>query len=424
MPPHRSGPLAYTAFRAIWIASIFSYVGTWLQDVGESWLMLSMTSSPLLVSMLTTSFTVPYMALTLPVGVLADRVDRRRLLLASQLVMAGVALALAIPTALHRTSPVGLLVASSALAVGSVLGAPAWETLVPELVPREQTAEAVTLNSIAFNIARASGPALGGLILGLSGPAATFLLNSASFLAVAWVLARYPAIRHASELPREVPEEVRGAGLRESFVAPLRFVVRSARLRAVFLALAIFCIPTAAIMSILPAFAKHELHASATGYGAILCAMGSGAITFGVFAKRIRRAVGPRVLVPTLVVIYSFAMTGISRTHSVAVAALLYFPVGVAWLGTFSTLKAICQLLSPAWVKSRVSATYQLVFMFVWTLGAAAGGNLAEHTSERTTVTVGALATFVAAFLIARQRLPSSEAEVIATHTPLPTPAE
>jgi predicted MFS family arabinose efflux permease len=372
--------------------------------------------------MLTTSFTVPYMALTLPVGVLADKVDRRKLLLVSQLVMAAVALALAVPTALHRITPVGLLVASSGLAIGSVLGAPPWETLVPELVPRAQTAEAVTLNSIAFNIARASGPALGGLVLGASGPAATFVLNGLSYLAVTWVLWRYPAIKEASELPREIPEEARGASLRESFVAPLRFVARSSRLRAVFLALALFCIPTASIMSILPAFAKHELHASATGYGAILCAMGSGAITFGVFSKRIRRAIGPRVLVPSLVVLYSVAMLGISRAHSATTAALLYFPVGVAWLGTFSTLKAICQLLSPSWIKSRVSATYQLVFMFVWTMGAAAGGNLAEHTSERTTVLAGALGTLVAAFFIARQKLPASEAEVSETQTPAPTP--
>lgn len=423
-PTPRSGPLSYAAFRAIWIASIFSYMGTWVQDVGESWLMLSMTKSPFLVSMLTTSFTVPYMVLTLPIGVLADRTDRRRLLITSQLVLAVVAFALAIPTWLHWISPLGLLVASAGLAMGSVLAGPPWETLIPELVPREQTAEAVTLNSIAFNIARASGPALGGIVLGLSGPATTFVLNAVSFLAVAWVLLRYREIKLASEAPREIPEEAKTSSLRESFVAPLRFVLRSSRLRAVFLSLAAFSIPTAAVTSILPAYAKHSLDASATGYGAILCAMGTGAITFGVFSKRIRRAVGPRVLVPSLAVLYAFAMLGVSRAHSVWVAAPLYFPVGVAWLGTFSTLKAMCQLLSPSWVKSRVSATYQLVFMLMWTAGAAAGGTLAEHTTERTTIFVGAIGTLVSAFVIARGKLPASQDEVTETHTPAPAPAE
>lgn len=417
-------PLSFPAFRAIWIASIFSYVGTWVQDVGESWLMLSMTKSPLLVSMLTTSFTVPYMVLTLPVGVLADRADRRKLLLTSQIVLAFVAVGLAIPTWLGWISPLGLLVASAGLAIGSALAGPPWETLIPELVPREQTSEAVTLNSIAFNIARASGPALGGLILGLSGPAAAFVVNALSFLGVAWVLFRYRDIRTASEKPRIVPEEARGASLRESFVAPLRVVIRSARLRAVFLALSAFCIPTAAVMSIMPAFAKHELGTSATGYGFLLGSMGAGAITFGVLSKRIRRVVGPKVLVPSLSVIYALSMLGISQTRSVVIATLLYFPIGVAWLGTFSTLKAICQLLSPAWVKSRVSATYQLVFMFVWTMGAAAGGILAEHTRERTTMLFGAIGTLLAAVLIARQKLPASEDEALAVHTPAPVAAE
>lgn len=386
--------------------------------------MLSMTKSPFLVSMLTTCFAVPYMLLTLPVGVLADHADRRKLLMASQIVLGVVAFGLAIPTWLGWITPLGLLIASGALAIGSVLAGPPWETLIPELVPREQTAEAVTLNSIAFNIARATGPAIGGLLLGVSGPAATFMVNAVSFLAVGYVLARYPDIKKASETPRVIPEEARGGGLRESFVAPLRFVARSSRLRAVFLALAIFCVPTAAVTSILPAFAKHELHATATGYGIILGAMGAGAITFGLVAKRVRGMIGPRVLVPCLAVLYAISMLGISQTHSVTIAALLYFPIGIAWLGTFSTLKAICQLLSPAWVKSRVSATYQLVFMFVWTLGATAGGLLAEHTSERTTLFAGALGTLLAAFFIARRKLPASEAEVAETHTPMPAAAE
>src|SRR5437879_6314982 len=135
LPPH-SSPLRHEAFRAVWIAAVFSYVGTWVQDVGEAWLMTSLTRDPLPVAMLTTAMTVPMFALLMPAGVMADRFDRRRLLIVSQGLMALVAFALAVATWLGWATPAALLLASAGLGVGAALSSPAWNTLVPELVPR------------------------------------------------------------------------------------------------------------------------------------------------------------------------------------------------------------------------------------------------------------------------------------------------
>src|SRR6185312_2996450 len=130
-----TSPLAYEAFRAIWLAAVFSNVGTFVQDVGENWLMLSLTKDPLPVAMLTTAFTVPSFLLMLPAGVLADRYDRRKILLFAQSLQTASAFALSIATWLHMTTPAVLLLASVGLGVGSAMSSPAWNSMVPELVP-------------------------------------------------------------------------------------------------------------------------------------------------------------------------------------------------------------------------------------------------------------------------------------------------
>src|SRR5205823_4910922 len=152
---------------------------------------VSMNASPFMVAMLTTAFTVPCIALALPSGLLADRMDRRRILVWSQAAMALSAMLLAIATWLGFVSPIVLLAESALLGIATSVTSPPWQSLVPELAGRRHMTEAITLNSIAFNIARATGPALGGLILGLWGPAWAFALNAVSFLCVVWVLVRY-----------------------------------------------------------------------------------------------------------------------------------------------------------------------------------------------------------------------------------------
>lgn len=420
--PNRSPfrhPLALHAFRALWLASVFSYVGTFIEDVGHGWLMVTLTKSPLLVALLTTAGSVPAFLLTLPAGLLADRFDRRRLLITSQALAALVALGLALATAAGFVSPATILIACAGLGVASALASPSWHTLVAELVPRESTAEAVALNSIAFNIARAVGPAIGGFVLGAIGPAWAFSINAVSFLAIIEVLRRYEAIRKASEGSRASGTSTES--LSESVRAPFRAIERSARLSAPFFIIAAFSVPAACSFSLFPAFAKVSLGATAQGYGALLAGFGTGAIIGGLFLRRARAALGPRSLVALAFVLYGASMFATSYAPTVSIAFACLLPAGFGWVA-LSVLNATVQLSSPARMKSRVMALYQMTFLVAWSVGATLGGVIASFSSERVAMAVGGAGVLFASWVARRVALPSREADLVAAVAPTPLP--
>src|SRR5512147_148684 len=187
-PAAMTAPLRRRLFRALWIAAVASNVGTWMQEVGAAWLMTSLTPSPLFVTLIQAGSSLPMFLLAVPSGALADIVDRRRLLIMTQTWMLCAAAALGFLTLVGAVTPIRLLLVTFAMGLGVALNGPAWQAIVSELVPREELPAAVALNSVGFNLARAVGPALGGLVVAATGPGATFLLNAASFLGTVAVL--------------------------------------------------------------------------------------------------------------------------------------------------------------------------------------------------------------------------------------------
>src|SRR2546425_2956819 len=198
-----SVPLSSPVFRALWIATVVSNIGGWVHDVAAGWLMTSLSPSPFMVSLVQAATSLPVFLLSIPAGALADVVDRRRLLLAAQLWMMVAAVALGFLTAQGWTTAVLLLALTFVLECGSAASGPAWQAIVPELVPRNQLRSAVTLNSLGINVARAVGPAIGGALVAWAGPSIAFFVNAASFLAVAGVLFRWHRPHEASALPAE-----------------------------------------------------------------------------------------------------------------------------------------------------------------------------------------------------------------------------
>ena len=193
-------PLRQPVFRALWIASVVSNVGTWMQNVGAAWLMTLLTPSPMVVALVQAATSLPVFLVALPAGALADVVDRRRLLLLTQGWMLLAAAALGVATLLGAITPMILLGLTFALGLGAAMNGPAWQAIVPELVPPAELQEAVALNGAGFNVARAVGPALGGVIVAAAGPGAVFLLNAASFVVVP--IMGSPPIPIAVEIPR------------------------------------------------------------------------------------------------------------------------------------------------------------------------------------------------------------------------------
>src|SRR6267378_2844778 len=177
-------PLSHPVFRALWIASLVSNIGTWMQNVGAAWAMTSLSPSPLMVALVQSATSLPVFLVGLPAGAVADIVDRRRLLLVTQTWMLAAAALLAVLAFVDLMTPTTLLVLTFALGIGVAMNTPTWQAITPELVPRSELTRAVALNALPINIGRAIGPAIGGVLVAAAGPALVFALNAASFVAV------------------------------------------------------------------------------------------------------------------------------------------------------------------------------------------------------------------------------------------------
>lgn len=396
-------PLLYPTFRALIGAATVSYLGSFVQEVAQAWLMVELTHRAKPVAGLAALYTLPVMLLMLPAGVMADRWDRRRLLVVAQLAQAAVALVLGLLALGGHVTPTVLLAASFGLGVGTAIGAPPWQSLVPELVPRARMAEAVTLGAVSFNVARAVGPAIGGVVLAWRGPAASFLVNAASFLGVVAVLAFDPGIRRASERPRG--QDRAEAPLRALWVAIVH-ALRSRPLRACIVAVSLFAPPAASTSAILPMFARVTLDAGARGYGSLLAALGGGAITGAIVLPRVRARFPARHVVGAAMALFAITTFVMSNTRSLGAACAAFFVTGLGWVSSFSTLAALLQTSAPDALKSRVMAVYGLAFIGAWVVGAATGGAMADGVGVSSAIAIGSGLALVAALVTSRLPLP------------------
>src|SRR3954449_9220916 len=257
--PSAWAPLRHTWFRALWTAQFVANTGTWAQTVGAQWLMGDLGGSALQIGLVQTAATLPVFVLVIPAGALGDVVDRRRLLLIAQTLMLLSAAALAAATAAHAVTPNRLLILTAVLAVGQALAAPCFQAIQPELVDRDELPQAALLNGANANVARAVGPAVGGLLIAATGPAAAFALNSVSFLGVLAVLYRWPrppAVRVLSAEP-----------IGQAIRAGMRYVRSAPAFGGLLARSALFMISASGLWALLPAVARGPLHLGANGYG-------------------------------------------------------------------------------------------------------------------------------------------------------------
>jgi MFS family permease len=397
-------PLSYPAFRALWLAGIVTFLGSFVQNVGEAWLMMDLTNSPLPVAVLSTAFVGASLFAMLPAGVLADRYERRKVAMASQVVQIVAALSMAILAYTHHITPAALVGGVALLGIGMALGAPAWAALVPELVPLDLVAEAVALNAVAFNIARALGPAIGGIVLARFGATTSFLLNTASFVVVLIVL----MVVRTSPPPPAPSDSVRPRPLASTFSEPWRLVSEPGDIRPVFIAMFGFTLGAGMFYALTPAFGKDTLGATPLAYGVMIGAMGGGAVLGGSIMKRLRRRVHPRILITVTMLTFAFFVATVSRVSSVPAAMVLLVPAGVGWLGSFSSLQALVQIWAPNRLRARVVALYQMAHLGTWAIASAAGGVLADRYGIRAAMATGAVCCVIAAVSTWRMGLPRS----------------
>lgn len=358
-------PLSQPLFRALWIATVVSSIGTWMHEVGAGWLMVTLDPSPVMVSLVQAATALPIFFLALPAGALADIVDRRLFLIATQVWMLGCSLLLGLITLAGAVDAWTLLVITFALSCGAAMMTPAWAATVPELVPREQLQPAVALNSMGINVARAIGPALAGVLVTMSGPAAAFLLNAASFVGVIVVLARWRRAPRASTLPAERFFGAMRAGLRYVRAAP--------RLQAVMVrALTFFTFATAS-WALLPLVASAS-GGGAQAYGILLACIGAGAVGGAFMLPGLRARLSRDGLVRAASAVYATAMTAIALGSTLPVLMPAMLVSGAAWIAVLSSLHVSAQTSVPAWVRARALSIYLVMFAAGTTAGAVLWG--------------------------------------------------
>lgn len=392
-------PLAEPLFRSLWIAAVISYTGSWMQNIATGWLMTSLTSSAMWVSLVQVALSLPVLLIAVPAGTLADMVDRRKFLLFTQCSMVATSLILGVLTISSRCTPSLLLFFTFLLGAGAVMNEPAWQALTPDLVPVTKLGSAVALNSAGFNIARAVGPALGGLVIAVSGSGTAFLLNAASFVGVILFLYRW---KPAERDPGQVTTTFSGA-----LIVGLRYIRQEKRIGAVLVRTAVFSLFASAFWALLPLIASRF---GATGYGAMLAFFGLGALAGALLLARARRSFSFDAVAVAATVVFAIALFGLVRSSSLAASSIFAAAAGLAWISILATLNLVAQIVCPSWVRARVISMYVLLLQGGLAVGSLLWGVMASHTSVKLALTCASAALIAGLVLSPIYRLQAGSA--------------
>ncbi|MBM7059475.1 MFS transporter [Pseudomonas sp. UL073] len=417
-PPTAKGvlaPFAIAAFRIIWIANLFANLGTWAQSVAAAWVVTAAHASPLMVAMIQVASALPLVLLSIVSGVLADNHDRRKIMLVGLVFEMSGAIFLTAIAFLGYLDPVLLIISILWITIGSSITIPAWQAAVGEQVPAPLVGNAVLLNSVNYNVARAVGPALGGLLLSAIGPAWVFLFNTLCYLGLIWAIWQWRRPVPEHQLP---PEHIF-----EGVIAALRFTQYSSVTRLVMLRSAAFGLSASAIWALLPLLAHRNPDGNASVYGYMLGALGIGAIIGSALVNKLRQQVGTSRLISFSGATLALMMmvTGTVDSLWVLFAALLIS--GSCWIAALASYNSAVQILVPDWVKARALALYQTALYGGLAVGSFLWGHLAETMGVKGALLAAGCLMLASAILLYNSRLPELDASNIA-HAPATRPGE
>lgn len=361
-------PFRYPAFSAIWMANLLSQLGSMIQSIAAAWLMTELTRSHQLVAAVQASTTLPILLFGVLAGAIADNFDRRRVMLAAQWGMLAASALLAVMTYRQMIGPWTLLAFTLAVGTGTALNAPAWHASVRAQVGPQDLPQAISLNTIAFNLARSVGPALGGILITVAGAGFAFAINAASYIALIWVLMRWRP---------ETPPPVRRPIL-PSIRTGLAFCLHSDPVRRVLVRGFCIGVGAAGFQSLLPAVVRDRLHGTEFSFGLMLGAFGVGSILAALVIGPLRRLFGTESVVTFGVLMYVIAQPVLILFHSVYPALPASFIAGVGWTACMTTLNVAMQVRSPEDILGRCLAIYQAITFGGMALGAWLWGAVAD----------------------------------------------
>jgi MFS family permease len=393
-------PLREPLFRSLWIAAVISYTGTWMQNVGAGWLMTQLTMSPLMVSLVTAATTLPVFLVILPAGALADLVDRRRFLLITQSWMVVAAALLGVLTLEHFVTPWMILVFTFVLGLGAVMNDPAWQAITPEIVCPENHAPAVALNSVGFNVARAIGPALGGLVIAAAGSGVAFLLNAGSFFGVIFFLYRWK---------RPQSQHTETGRVRDAMLAGLRYVRGAPLVRSILIRTGAFSLAASSLPALLPLLARPH---GATGYGLLLGFFGLGALAGAAVLPRFRNRLSVDGVVAFDIVLFAAMIAAAGHVQTFSWLCLVLFTSGTAWIGILACLNIAAQTMCPSFLRARALSVYLLVLQGGMAIGSTVWGALATRIGVPAALLCSAVALVGGLLTVRRHRLTAEQLDL------------
>lgn len=397
--PHRSkeresttssllSPFQYPIFKILWITSTISNIGTWLHDVGAAWLMTILTNSPLWVAFIQAATSLSIFLLALPGGALADILERRTYLIFLQTFMMIIAGSLALTTFFGKTSPELLLFLTFCLGVGAALSTPTWLALMSELVPSKELPSAVTLIGLNINLSRAIGPALGGIIIAASGPAAVFAINALSFFGIIISLSTWKRAPSENILPAE--------RLFGAMRAAVRYVKGSPALQTLLIKSSAFFVFASGVWALLPLVARSNLHSGPMGYGSLFASFGIGAVLGAFVMPKLREKLNCDQLILTGAMGFAVTTFILSLSSSFYFAGAGMLLGGMSWTLVLSTLTTLVQQVVASWVRARALAIFLAVFFGGMATGSILWGWVASHLTISIALFIAALGLIIA----------------------------
>ncbi len=407
-------PFQHRVFAVMWTAALLGNIGTWMRDVGAGWLMTSLSPSATYVALVQVAGTLPIFLLALPAGTLADLVNRRRLLIGVNLLLGAVALFLGVVTQMGAMTPLLLLAALLVGGVGTALATPVLQSLTPLQVPKPELRAAIALNSMGFNVSRAIGPALGGLVIAAISVPMAFYVDAFSYLLVIAALLWWKAA--GTPASSETPEPFAGA-----LVTGVRYVWHAPQLQRTLLRAASFFLFASCYWALLPLLARQQLGGGATTYGLLLACTGTGAVLGAVLLPRLRQHLSGEATVRlgTLLTVGVLGLLAVARSVPVAAVALLL--AGLAWIAVLTTANTAAQTLLPNWVRGRGLAVYLMAFYGAMTAGSLIWGSVADHGGLPLAFALAAGVGVLALLLAMWKPLPEAEPDLTPSlHWPEP----
>lgn len=385
--PQRRSTLAlfkHPVFRALWLATLVSNLGGLIQGVGAGWLMATISPSQDMVALVQASTTLPIMIFSLASGALADNFERRNIMLAAQLFMLVVSVLLAFTTFAGLITPWLLLFFTFLIGCGTALHNPSWQATVGDIVPREDVATAVSLNSMSFNLMRSIGPAIGGIIVAAAGAAVAFAFNAFTYLALIGALFSWKPQPRPQELPRE--------HFGSAVMAGLRYVSMSPNLLKVMFRGFLFGAFAIAVLALLPVVTRDLLGGGAFTFGLLLGCFGLGAIGGALANARVREMLANETIVRFAFAGFAACVGILALSRSTLLDCLVLLPAGACWVLALSLFNVTVQLSTPRWVVGRALALYQTATFGGMALGSWLWGVLSEASGPEVALIVSSLA--------------------------------